>query len=297
LRPRLSLEEWRARKAARREKQRAENVGRAAKMHDARLAYDGPAYVATPPPARKRVARVGCSGWFYWHWRGGIYPAVGPTSAWFPIYARRFDTVELNAPFYSWPTVAAVKAWVRQAPPGFVYTVKASEMITHVKRFARTRTLVEDFGLIADLLGERMGCFLWQLPPSVKYSLPLLRRILAQLDPSRRNVVEFRDRSWWRPRVFDAFCARGAIFCTTSGPRLPEDLVRTADDVYVRFHGTTRWYRHDYSRDELSAWADRIAASGARRAWCYFNNDREGFAIRNAEMLRALLAERGYSAG
>ena len=65
----------------------------------------------------------------------------------------------------------------------------------------------------------------------------------------------------------------------------------------LRFHGTTRWYRHDYSRDELSAWADRIAATGARRAWCYFNNDREGFAIRNAETLRALLAERGYSAG
>jgi uncharacterized protein YecE (DUF72 family) len=116
-----------------------------------------------------------------------------------------------------------------------------------------------------------------------------LDRIVAQLDPSRRNVVEFRHRSWWNDRVIDAFRANGVIFCACSAPRLPEDLVKTADEIYVRFHGVTRWYRHDYTRAELARWADRIRASGATRVWAYFNNDRDGHAIRNARALRRLL--------
>jgi uncharacterized protein YecE (DUF72 family) len=296
-RKRLSLEEWRARKQARRERERALSVERAKAMHLARLAREaaGEPAAARDAAARKRVAHVGCSGWFYWHWRGGIYPADGPTSAWFPIYARTFRTVELNAPFYSWPTLGTVARWARDAPAGFIYTVKVNDLITHEKRFVRTKTLVRDFGLIADLLGSHMGCFLFQLPPSVKYSRPMLRRILAQLDPRRRNVVEFRDRSWWRPEVSDAFCAAGAIFCSSSAPRLPDELVTTADDIYVRFHGIERWYRHDYSRAELAVWADRIEASGARRVYAYFNNDREGFAIQNARVLIEELKARGFA--
>ncbi len=104
---------------------------------------------------------VGCSGWFYWKWRGNFYPAEMSTSEWFNHYAQQFDTVEINASFYSWPTVANVKSWLRQ--PGsreFVYTIKVCELITHVRKFENAETLVKDFGLIADILGERMGCFL-----------------------------------------------------------------------------------------------------------------------------------------
>jgi uncharacterized protein YecE (DUF72 family) len=292
---RLTLAEWRARRDARRAKQREANVGRAAKMHAARLA--APAGPPAEPLSAKWVgpgpaSHVGCSGWFYWHWRGGFYPEGLPTGDWFGHYAGRFRTVELNAPFYAWPTVATVESWVRQAGRRrFVYSVKVSELITHVKRFVGTKTLVKDFGHVADLLGPHMGCFLFQLPPSYRYTPARLASILGQLDPARRNVVEFRHRSWWDERVFAAFRDAGAIFCSCSGPRLPDGLVRTADDVYVRFHGTTTWYRHDYSKAELAVWADRIRASGARRAWAYFNNDREGNAVRNArELLRQIKA-------
>jgi uncharacterized protein YecE (DUF72 family) len=202
--------------------------------------------------------------------------------------------VELNAPFYSWPTAAVVATWLRQAGRRrFIYTVKVSELITHVKRFTGTRTLVRDFGHIADLLGPRMGCFLFQLPPSFQYTPARLERIVTQLDPSRRNVVEFRHRSWWNDDVFRAFHAHGTIFCSCSGPRLPDELVRTTHEVYVRFHGVRRWYRHAYSQAELAAWAERIRASGATRVWAYFNNDREEYAIKNARMLRRLLADAG----
>jgi uncharacterized protein YecE (DUF72 family) len=264
-------------------------------MHAARIEWErtsAPARPAAPEPSTQEL-HVGCSGWFYWHWRGDFYPAELPTAAWFDHYAARFKTVELNAPFYSWPTVTTVRGWQRQAGRrAFVYTVKASELITHVKRFAGTKTLVRDFGHIADLLGPRMGCFLFQLPPSFHYTRARLERIVSQLDPARRNVVEFRHRSWWNEEVFAAFRASSIIFCSCSGPRLPDDLIRTADDIYIRFHGVKQWYRHDYTPDELEMWAKKIQASGAARVWAYFNNDRDGYALRNARALLRLLRGR-----
>lgn len=291
--PLLTREERRARREARRARQREENAGRAAKMHVARLAWEAKGKAPIAPKLAFTQFNVGCSGWFYWHWRGGFYPAELPTNRWFEHYAKHFKTVELNAPFYSWPTTAAVQAWVRQAGSRkFVFTVKASELITHVKQFRGTKTLVRDFGHIADLLGWRMGCFLFQLPPSFHYSRARLDRILTQLDPSRRNVVEFRHRSWWRENVYTAFRAANAIFCSCSGPRLPDDLVSTADDIYIRFHGAKRWYHHDYTREELAVWASKIRAADAEHVWAYFNNDRQGYAIKNARMLlRELRAE------
>ena len=102
--------------------------------------------------------------------------------------------------------------------------------------------------------------------------------------------MEFRHRTWWNETVYEAFREAGIIFCSCSGPRLPDELVKTAEEVYVRFHGITRWYRHDYSKEELAAWAERIAACGSNRVWAYFNNDREGYAIKNARELRRQLA-------
>ena len=290
--PVLTSEQRRAKREARRAKQRQENVGRAAKMRSTRLAWKRNAcpQVCERTSSSTPLVHVGCSGWFYWHWRGDFYPEDLPTSRWFKYYSHYFKTVELNAPFYSWPTTAAVQGWIRQAGRRkFIYTVKASELITHVKRFSGTKTLVKDFGHIADLLATRMGCFLFQLPPSFHYSPTRLDRILSQLDPARRNVVEFRHRSWWRENVFAAFRAAGTIFCSCSAPSLPDELVKTAEDIYIRFHGTTRWYRHDYTRAELVEWLAKIRASSATRIWAYFNNDRGGYAIKNARMLIRLL--------
>lgn len=260
-------------------------------MHLARLAAASATQAS--PPLLQRSVHVGCSGWFYWKWRGEFYPTELATGAWFDHYANHFDTVEINASFYSWPTVSNVKAWLRQ--PGdrdFLYTVKVNELITHIKSFKGTATLVKDFGFIADLLGPRMGCFLFQFPPSYRFTKPRLNDILRQLEPGRRNVVEFRHASWWNDRVYDAFRDTGAIFCSCSGPRLPDTLVRTANEVYLRLHWPERWYRHDYSEAELTVWADRIRDSGASRAWVYFNNDYNGFAPKNALTLRQLLEQR-----
>ncbi|MBR1153595.1 DUF72 domain-containing protein [Bradyrhizobium sp. JYMT SZCCT0428] len=282
-----TLEERRERRRLRRQKQREDNVKRAAKMHAARLKSE--TNIARTIAEHKQKVFVGCSGWRYWKWRDSFYEGV-PQSDWFPHYLKSLDTVEINASFYSWPTVAGVQAWRRQ--PGkrkFVYTVKVSEHITHIKRFKGTKTLVKDFGMIADILGERMGCFLFQLPPSYRYTKTRLRDIVSQLDPTRRNVVEFRHASWWNEEVYSAFREAGIVFCSCSGPRLPDELVRTANEIYVRLHGPKRWYRHDYSKAELAVWAERIKASGAKRAWVYFNNDNDAHAPKNAITLRRML--------
>jgi uncharacterized protein YecE (DUF72 family) len=283
----LTREEWRARRELRREKQRKDNILRAAKMHVARLNSETDSEKSLSH--LKQSIFVGCSGWRYWKWRDSFYEGV-PQNDWFEHYLKSFDTVEINASFYSWPTVAGVRSWRRQ--PGkkkFVYTVKVCELITHIKKFKGTKTLVKDFGMIADILGDRMGCFLFQLPPSYRYSKARLNDIVTQLDPARRNVVEFRHASWWNEEVNNAFQKAGIIFCSCSGPRLPDELIRTADEIYIRLHGPKRWYRHDYSMSELAVWVDKIKASGAKRVWIYFNNDNDAHAPKNATALRGRL--------
>jgi uncharacterized protein YecE (DUF72 family) len=292
----LSMEQRRARRAERRAKQRAANGGRAAKMHAARLEYaraeeDAQVSVAKPPiQPRPPKFNVGCSGWFYWGWKGRFYPSSMTTEHWFQHYAKHFDTVELNAPFYSWPTVAAVRSWLRPVHNRpFFYTVKVCELITHVKHFVGTSTLVKDFYFIDSLLKPHIGCFLFQLPPSLHYTAARLKRLVDQLDPQKRNVVEFRHASWWNKHTVSVFKKTNTIFCSCSAPRLPDELVQTDDEVYIRFHGTKRWYRHDYTVDELATWAKRIREQKPSRVWAYFNNDFDGHAIKNAqELMRQL---------
>jgi uncharacterized protein YecE (DUF72 family) len=285
--PEVTLEERSERRRLRREKQREDNVHRAAKMHAAQLKMEATSAMASAGP--KASLYVGCSGWRYWEWRDSFYAEV-PQPDWFKHYLKRFDTVEINASFYSWPTVANVRAWQRGlGKKRFVYTVKVCELITHVKKFKGTKTLIRDFGMIADVLRDRMGCFLFQLPPSYGYTKVRLNDIVSQLDPTRRNVVEFRHASWWNEEVYSAFRKAGIIFCSCSAPRLPDELIRTTDEVYVRLHGPKRWYRHDYSKEELETWAIRIRESGAKRAWVYFNNDIDANAPTNAVVFRRML--------
>ncbi len=234
---------------------------------------------------------VGCSGWFYWHWRGLFYPAESRPDIWFKHYTANFRTVELNAPFYGWPKLATVHGWRRNAPEGFRYSVKVNRLITHEKRMVHTRMLVEEFYKFGEILGPTLGCFLFQFPPSYRYTASRLDSISRQLDRRYCSAVEFRHHSWWRERVYRRFRERGITFCIVGAPRIPEDFVVTGDVIYVRLHGRSRWYRHDYTDAELNEYAVKIRDSGAREAWVYFDNDNSAFAIKNAhELIRQLRA-------
>ena len=227
--------------------------------------------------------RIGCSGWYYEHWKGCFYPEDLPKSRWFRHYAENFDTVELNSPFYHFPKISTAKTWYRQAPEGFVYSLKANRAITHMKKFKGTKRLIREFYKVGEELKEKLGCFLFQLPPNLHYHEQKLLEILDQLDESKRNVIEFRHESWWNKDVYREMKGR-AIFCVVSHPSLPDDFVRTMKEVYVRFHGNRELYSSKYSRKELEEWAKKMG----KRSWAYFNNDFYCNAVKDAKTLLSL---------
>ena len=232
---------------------------------------------------------VGCSGWFYWHWKGRFYPPDITTSKWFKYYTEKFNTVELNSTFYHFPKISSAKTWYKNSPPDFVYTLKVSRIITHIKRFKGTKRLISDFYKVGEELKEKMGCFLFQLPPNLTFDEKRLGEIIGQLDLDKRNVIEFRHISWFNQKVFSELRKNKIIFCIVSLPNLPDEFVETSDDVYIRFHGKLSRYASNYSDDELKEWARKIKKSKAKNVWAYFNNDFNAFAPQNALTLLKFL--------
>jgi len=235
---------------------------------------------------------IGCSGWFYRHWEGTFYPENLSQSKWFKYYAENFKTVELNSPFYHFPKISTAKTWYQNAPKDFIYTLKVNRVITHMKKLKGTTRLIEDFYKLGGELKEKMGCFLFQLPPSLRYSKPKLHELLHQLDPQWKNVVEFRHESWFIDEVYQELEKNKIIFCIVSSPRFPDTFVQTAEDVYIRFHGTSSWYASNYSSKELQSWAKKIRGANAINVWAYFNNDMNAYATKNSLSLRKLLQGR-----
>jgi len=231
---------------------------------------------------------LGTSGWYYQHWRGVFYPADLKQSKWFDFYCSKFKTVELNSTFYHFPTEKTAQTWYKKSPEGFIYTLKVNRFITHVKKFKGCKKQIRDFYRIGALLKEKRGCFLFQLPPSLKYSKGKLKEIISCLDGVYKNVVEFRHQSWFKEEVYDLLKEEGIIYCVVSAPGLPEDFKRTAKDVYVRFHGKESWYGSNYSTKELEMYAKKIKKLRAKNNWIYFNNDYKAYAVKNCLMMKKL---------
>jgi uncharacterized protein YecE (DUF72 family) len=232
---------------------------------------------------------LGTSGWSYPGWRGRFYPPGLPSRAWLPFYAESFNTVEINMTFYRLPKPDDLRRWADLVPPGFLFTLKANRQITHLKKLRNVGHDVDFFSHLARSLGDRLGCILYQLPPGVSRDDSLLRDFLVVLSPEFRNVIEFRDPSWYAREVYDALREYRTIFCIVSSTKVPADAVRTADTAYFRFHGLTGGYRHNYSEEEIRDWAGVVRTTGATATFAYFNNDYQAYAVENARRLRQLL--------
>ncbi len=234
---------------------------------------------------------VGCSGWHYEHWRGLHYPEELPRSKWLSFYARQFNTVELNNSFYRLPSEKAFTTWRESTPDNFVFAVKASRFITHIKRLRDAGSAVEEFLSRADLLGRKLGTLLYQLPPSMKRNDEVLQGFLSSLPQKHQHVVEFRHESWIDEAVFDVLRRHNVGLCVFDMPGFSCPVVATSDFAYVRFHGSEALYSSCYSDEELSRWAERIAGLGQNvsASYIYFNNDAMAFAVENATTLRNLL--------
>lgn len=246
------------------------------------------------------MPRIGCSGWNYASWRGGLYPeGMGP-ARWLREYARHFDTVEVNATFYRLASRNAVERWAADTPEGFCFAVKGSRYLTHVKRladdpakgFALAEGIARFYEPIAPLVSAgKLGPVLWQLPPTFKRDDDRLANLLELVQPGR-HCVEFRHPSWFASDVYRLLREHGAALVIADRPELTFQTAElTADWTFVRFHHGRRGRRGNYSRSELEEWASRIARWRDRGidVYAYFNNDWEMFAPRNAATLKRLL--------
>jgi uncharacterized protein YecE (DUF72 family) len=239
------------------------------------------------------VVRVGCSGWNYADWRERVYPKGVPARRWLEHYATLFDTVEVNSTFYRLAKPRAVGEWVRLTPPEFVFAVKASQYLTHFKRLTDLDPGVQRFyDAIAPLAASpKLGPVLWQLPERFRRDVPRLAAALDAL-PSGRHAFEFRHESWFTDEVLDLLRWHGVALAIGHHPARPwQPWVTTTDWSFVRFHYGARGRRGNYSESELRELAPRVKALGeAGDVFAYFNNDWEGFAVKNALRLRALVS-------
>ncbi len=232
---------------------------------------------------------LGCSGFYYNHWRRVFYPEKLAKIKWLQYYAEHFNTLEVNSTFYRFPTQKMLQGWYQKTPETFRFTLKANRAITHTRKFNNTEQLTANFYKLAHLLQEKLLCVLFQLPPSIHKNMELLQKIASQVDSKVTNVVEFRHESWWDSEVYDFMKNTGLVFCTVSASELPETLVATSSAVYVRFHGKDGWYQGFYPQRELEEWAEKIKTLNVQRVFCYFNNDMNANAVKNCLTLKELL--------
>ena len=235
--------------------------------------------------------RVGCSGWHYDDWRGRVYPAGLARSGWLSYYSGIFDTVELNNTFYRLPGESAITRWFAVTGSEFIFAVKGSRYITHVRRLEGVEAAVREFMERLTPLGSKLGPVLWQLPPRMSRDDTCLEAFLRLLPPSPRNVIEFRHISWRNESIYSMLRAYGVAACLVDTPDFRSPAIATTDFIYVRFHGTGSLYSGNYEREQLERWAVDIRdlSQGVRPVYAYFNNDVNAYAVDNALTLRRLL--------
>lgn len=232
---------------------------------------------------------VGCSGWQYDHWRTRFYPEDLPKSEWLSYYSKEFPSVEVNGTFYGSVKKDTFARWYSQTPYDFRFTLKGNRYITHMKKLRGVRDSVRRFYEDSEPLKHKLSCILWQLPPMLKKDLERLGDFCGVLDKRRKNVVEFRDESWYSEDVLGLLRDQGVGFCVVSASDLPGDVMATTDVLYVRFHGSGGWYSGSYRDEDLQTWAKSIRESGSKYVYCYFNNDQKAYAVDNARTLTRLL--------
>jgi uncharacterized protein YecE (DUF72 family) len=242
--------------------------------------------------------RIGTSGFIYEHWRHRFYPPSARGSE-LERYARSFDTVELNVTFYRMPPAATFRSWAARVPAGFLFAVKASRYLTHVKRLKEPRPSVDLLVERATELGSHLGPILIQLPPDLEVDLAALEETLDAFPTGIRLAVEPRHDSWFVGDVRHALADRNVALCMADrrGPITP--LWRTADWAYLRFHAGRAMPRSCYGAQALETWAERLEAGWGRdgAGFVYFNNDGNGCALRDASVYATALVERGVQLG
>ena len=232
---------------------------------------------------------IGTSGWIYDHWGKVFYPKECPKTKWLEFYVTHFGTVELNASFYRLPKPQTFENWRKRTPDSFLWAVKANRFITHIKRLKDAEEPLERFHGSVEMLKEKLGPILIQLPPSLSFDEAVLSNFCQHLKGNYRYALEVRHPSWAQERAIDILRDNNIALCIsdTAGryPYIEED---TATFIYIRLHGSKKLYASEYSEEELEAYARKIR-DWSRDTYLYFDNDYGGYAIKNAKRLKEIL--------
>jgi uncharacterized protein YecE (DUF72 family) len=248
--------------------------------------------------AKPGRARIGTSGWYYDAWEGPFYPPNLPPTQRLDYYGARLTTAEIDSSFYHLPSAETLERWCARVPPDFVFAVKASRYITHMKKLNDPAESLERLVTRMDLLGERLGPILFQLPPGWHRNTERLAAFLDVLDSRHRCAFELRDPSWIDAATLALLRRHNAAFCIyeLDGWRAPEAV--TADFVYIRLHGPGAAYKGSYDNTALDHWARAIRAwcADGLDVYCYFDNDEAGYAVQNALALAQRVNDAGVMA-
>jgi uncharacterized protein YecE (DUF72 family) len=235
--------------------------------------------------------RIGCSGFLYDHWRGNFYPEDLSKNHWLEYYSRHFSTVELNVTFHRLPERETVAKWYLTTPKDFVFSLKGSRFVTHVKKLKDCSEPIEAFFSRASVLKEKLGVILWQFPPTFNLDIDRFKEFLETIKPYNiKYAFEFRNKTWINKKIYSLLEKQNAALCVADYPDYLNNLPVTADFIYIRRHGKEGNYASSYSTESLKEDAKFIKASSKTKKdlFIYFNNDAFGYAPKNAEELITL---------
>ncbi|NIP71826.1 MAG: DUF72 domain-containing protein [Gammaproteobacteria bacterium] len=236
---------------------------------------------------------IGTSGWSYGHWKGPFYPEHLPNERMLEYYAEHFHCAEINNSFYHLPERHILEHWRDTVPKDFLFAAKASRYITHMKKLKDAHRTLPPFLDRMQILADKLGPILFQLPPRWSVNLERLNDFLDQLTDEFRYTMEFRDPSWFCPEVYDALAMHKVAFCIYDLDRTISPKEATADFVYVRLHGPDGPYQGRYTRRTLAGWAGAFNTwiGGHKHVYCFFDNDDSGYAAINAAELQDMLTK------
>ena len=230
---------------------------------------------------------VGTSGYAYKEWKGKFYPEkISPTEM-LRFYSGRLNAVEINNTFYRMPNETVLTSWAEQVPGGFVFALKAPQVITHLKRLRDVSEETKYLFRTLSVLDKKLGPVLFQFPKSFRAARPVLEDFLALILGDMACAFEFRSPSWLDDEILDLLRKKGSSLCIADSDENPaQEIISTASWGYLRLR------RSDYTDAELSDWIERILSQKWERAFVFFKHEDEAGGAEIALRFNELIASR-----
>jgi uncharacterized protein YecE (DUF72 family) len=230
---------------------------------------------------------VGTSGYSYKEWKGIFYPEKMSPKDMLRFYSERFGAVEINNTFYHMPTESVLTSWASQVPDDFIFAFKAPQTITHFKRLRNVESETEYLFRTLSVLGRKLGPVLFQFPKSFHADPALLKDFLVLLPRTMSFAFEFRSPSWLDGGIPDLLREKGCSLCITDSEENPtNEIISTATWGYLRLR------RPDYTKADLSQWANKIASQKWEKAFLFFKHEDEARGPEMAVNFRELIDSR-----